>query len=335
MKKLRVGFGALVVGCLVGLAGAREPSATGLVAVSAGEQVVVVSPANGTVRTFRTGPVGWLYPAPGGILFAPDLVDGKTTVIDLRRMRIARTLSAITMPHFDREVADRYLVVADDVLVVSYPDRAMLARVAAKIKHPWQVLISRDWATLIVLERLPTGSDPPVLWAVNLASREVIGRSVLPSTVTHMSFSPVLGLLALADTVAGVRITDPRTFAELRVLPVDGEVCDVAFAGEGDLLLAAARQGSRGRLARFRLKAKRGRLKVSKRSSTTLTSPPVRLVVSPDGIWAAVGLASATLQVLPAAHDRRGRKVTLPGVPRDIEFCDPDRRGPLLPEWSK
>ena len=54
---------------------------------------------------------------------------------------------------------DRYVVVAGDVLMVSYPDRAVLGTVEAEIDYPWQVVMISD-SVLLVLERGPVGEGP-------------------------------------------------------------------------------------------------------------------------------------------------------------------------------
>jgi hypothetical protein len=78
----------------------------------------------------------------------------------------------------------------------------------------------------------------------------------------------------------------------IRVLPVPGGASDVAFAGEGDLLLAAS-GGEDGVLKRYRLKAKKRGLAVRERSSASLGGRALRLVASPDG---AVGSSRVDLQ---------------------------------------
>jgi len=72
----------------------------GVLGASVGDEVVLVSPITGHAKPLRTGPVAWLFPAPGGILFAPDLVNGKTTVIDLRSLTVRETIPGVTMPRF-------------------------------------------------------------------------------------------------------------------------------------------------------------------------------------------------------------------------------------------
>jgi len=127
---------------------------------------------------------------------------------------------------------------------------------------------------------------------VDLPSREVLRRSPLPAGVTSMAASLRLGVLALADGGRGVVLVDPRTMGVIRVLPVPGGASDVAFAGEGDLLLAAS-GGEDGVLKRYRLKAKKRGLAVRERSSASLGGRALRLVASPDG---AVGSSRVDLQ---------------------------------------
>ena len=92
-----------------------EHAPVGLIAASSGEVVVVSDPMTGASLSFQTGPVAWLFPAPGGVVFAPDLVHGSTAVIDLRSLTTQEPLAGITMPRFGT-LTDRYLVVADKLV---------------------------------------------------------------------------------------------------------------------------------------------------------------------------------------------------------------------------
>ena len=79
---------------------AKDTTSSGILAASVGNEVVLVEPNSGTLIPFETGPVGWLYPAPGGILFAPDVINNKTTVINLMSLAVVDRLEGLTMPHF-------------------------------------------------------------------------------------------------------------------------------------------------------------------------------------------------------------------------------------------
>ncbi len=305
----------------------------GLVAVSAGEQVVVVEPVSGGVRSFQTGTVGKLFPAPGGVLFAPDLVHGRTTVIDLRRLTVRQTLKGVTMPHFGQR-PDRYVVVAGDVLLVSYPDRAVLGRVEAEILHPWQVVTSADGTTVLILERLPGSADPPVLWGANLIERRLSLRAPLPADTVSMAFTREHGLLALAGGGA-IRLVDPATVTTVARMPVAGGAVDVGFADKGERVLVAVRRvdGS-GVVQRFRIKGGRHGVKAREEGSIALSGAPAALAVSPGGQWAAVALAGGGVAILDARKGRPVREIVTPEAPRDLVWCDPSRPGPLLPDWS-
>ena len=339
MKRIGAVFAVVATGFFLGVGvpstHARTPAPTGLVAVSGGHTVEIVSPVTGAATSFKAGPVGWLSPGPGGGLFAPELVDGTTRVIDLRKVRAVGKLKGVTMPHFGAEVADRYVAVAGDVLVLSYPERAMLARIKAKITRPWQVLISRDWSTLLILERTPGVAGPPVLWTVDLVDREVLRRTPLDPNVTSMSFSQSLGLLALAEETSGVRLVDPATLTTVRLIATGGVVKDVAFSGGGNVLLAAVAMGHAGTVECFQLKMKHKGLTVSRRKPVTLNAAPVRLAVAPGGVWAVAGTQAPGLAFFRIGHRKVVRRVPLPAAPRDVEWCDVGRRGPLVPEWSK
>ncbi|NOZ78079.1 MAG: hypothetical protein GXP48_02630 [Acidobacteria bacterium] len=339
MKGRGVAF-VFVAAFVLGVAGvpiaqARTPEPPGLVAVSGGHTVEVVSPVTGAVTRFDAGPVGWLFPGPGGVLFAPDLVDGTTLVIDLRKLRIIRRLKGVTMPHFGPEVADRYIAVAGDVLVLSYPERAMIARIGARITRPWQVLIAKDWTTALILERTPGVAGPPVLWAIDLVDREVLRKTPLDPDVTSMAFSQSLGVLAFATGASGVRLVDPATLATVRVIAAGGVVKDVAFSGGGSVLLAAVATGHTGTVECFHLKVKRKGLAVSRRKPVTLAASPARLAVAPGGVWAVVATNAPALAFFKIGHKKVARRVPLSAAPRDVEWCDVARPGPLMPEWSK
>ena len=94
----------------------KESPPVGLVAVSSGDVVVLADPAFGNTRSIQTGPVAWLFPAPGGTLFAPDLVHGKTTVVDLLSMSARDVIDGVTMPHFG-SFPDRYVVLGRRLLI--------------------------------------------------------------------------------------------------------------------------------------------------------------------------------------------------------------------------
>ena len=318
-----------------GPAPARDPSPpAGLLAASVEQTVVLADPATGESVAFETGPVGWLFEAPGGVLFAPDLVDGRTTVIDLRTRGVADRFEGVTMPHFGPS-ADRYAVVAGDVLLVTYPERAVIARLAAGIDRPWQVEMFSESA-LIALER---GEDAggAVLSAVDMVTRQVVYRRPLPGDVRRFALSRSLGLLALADpSSSSVPLVAPATLTGVASLPMGGAVRDVAaLEGERPGIVAVASVGEGGgELKVWQIKAAKGELKIKKEQHVALAGPPVRLAVSPDGQHAAVAVASGDVIVVSLDRLETLRVLSLGHAPRDLVWCDPARPGPLLPDWS-
>ncbi len=302
------------------------------VIASAGDQVIVVNPRSGATRGFDTGPVGKLFPAPGGVLFAPDLVHGKTTVIDLRRLEVADRLQGVTMPHFGA-AADRYLVVAGDVLIVNYPDRAPLARISAGIVHPWQVAITEDGGTALILERLPGDHDPPVLWAIDLVQRRVSLRVAVPPEVRSMAFSRDHGVVALVGG-SKVRIVAPATLATLLQLEVPGEAVAAGFASHGRVLLVATTAGNTGSVERFDLKAGHKGLRSRQLQPVRLPAAPTGMAVSPEEGWAAIATNGGAVAIVPAAKGEIEQTAQLPETARDIVWCDPARPGPAVPQWS-
>ena len=306
----------------------------GVIAASAGNVVVLAEPSGSWSDSFETGTVGWLYPAPGGVLFAPDLVRGRTTVLDLRGRREVERLEGVTMPHFGAD-RDRYLVVADEVMVVSYPERAVIDRFHVGIESPWQVLPLSS-TSLLVLDRRPDGRGGSALVAVDLVSRQVIYRSPLPGGVRRIAASTALGVLAVADADSqSVLLMDPSTNTRLVELPAGASPRDVTFLGDGQALVAALVDASgAGAVRVWVLKWAKGELRIKKEQTVALTGAPVRMSAWPLGPRVAVGVASAHIEVVDLDALEVVASVPLPAPPRDVVWCDLAAPGPALPDWS-
>jgi hypothetical protein len=308
----------------------------GVLAASVGDEVALVSPINGQIKTVPTGPVAWLFPAPGGILFAPDLVNGRTTVIDLQSLTAREKIPGVTMPRFG-SASDRYLVLADRILVMSYPERALLNRFEIGFEHPWQAEVVADNTVLFVLERLPLGSVEANLVAVNLGEGQLVYRHPLQGDVRRFALSATLRVMALAAAGTGqVVIADPVVMSPVAVYPIDGKPIDVVFAGDETTLVAAVEKtdGS-GELRIWKLKMEKKKGLVAKREWTVpLTVTPIRMVRSPDWRHVAVALGNGEVKIIEIASQLLATTAQLPGDLRDLVWCDPMRAGPLLPEWS-
>ena len=315
---------------------AKDNPPVGMIGVSAGDVVVLVEPASGAQKTFSTGPVGWLFPAPGGTLFAPDLVHGKTTVINLLSLATETPIDGVTMPRFGLK-SDRYVALSKHILILSYPERALMNRIDIGFEHPWQVEVLAEDTVLVVLERLPEGGENAVLSIVKLDEGKLVYRRPLSSDITHFSFSPALGVMALADPEAGrVLLADPSTLLTAAEFEVSGRPVDVAFVeGGSTLAVAIEREDGGGELAIWKIKPdKKDTLQRKKEWTVLLSGAPVRLVSSPDYRHVAVGLKTEELQVVRIEKPEVVAIVELPDMPRDVVWCDPLREGPLIPDWS-
>ncbi len=335
MKKISSLLCAVTILSVAPPAAAKDPPHPGVIAASVGEVVVLADPVTGGTKAFESGTVGWLYEGPAGALFAPDLLAGRTTVFDLRTGVVAEILDGVTMPHFGPLKADRYVVVAGDVLMVSYPERAVIGRMKAEINHPWQVLMISD-SVLMALERGPDGEGPAVLTAVDLVSSQLVYRRALPGRVERLSLSRELGLVAVADAAtSAVALVQPATLSPVAVLPIAGPATDVAFLdGRGMVAAVYPVEGSGGELRVWKLKPKKGALIVKKEWSVSFASVPIRVVASPGLDRVAVALAEGKIDVVELEKFTVVGTIELPGVPRDVVWCDPTRPGPLLPTWS-
>jgi hypothetical protein len=331
-----VALGVAVALLPVAAAPAKDKSFPGLIAVSAGESVELVDPTTGAVKAIPTGPVAWLFPAPGGTLFAPDLVDGTTTVIDLVTQTAGDRLDGVTMPHFGTR-ADRYLVVARQLLLVSYPDRALMNSYEIEFHHPWQVAVIADDTVLLVLERDPAGHDTSAMVAVNLGDGRMVYRRPLQGDIRHFALSPALAVIALGDASGGrVVLTDPATLTAQTALKVGGSPVDLVFVDTGSVLAVAAElPDGGGELVLWKIKAeKKNGLVQQKEWRVALEGTPVRIVASPDERYVAVGFAEGRLQIIDVRSRKTVQSVILPDAPRDIVWCDPEVAGPLLPLWT-
>jgi hypothetical protein len=324
---------ALVV---AGAAQAKKDPPSGLLAASVGDAVVMLEPANGRTFAIETGPVGWLYPAPAGILFAPDVINGRTTVIDIRVPAVVERIDGLTMPHFGIN-PDRYLALTGDILQLSYPDRALLAKIPAEITDPWQAVVAPDGAAMIILERRPDGVGGARISAFNLQSRQLVYRRTVGRDIVRIALSPKLGLLALADPDGRtVHLGEPGTLMPVAARSTAGRPLDVVFAKGGDVLATALDVGAGAgalELAFFSASKDKG-LSVRRTEIIPLGATPVRLDASPDDRHVAVALADGTVVIVDVARAEVVGSYPLPGAARDLRWCDPTREGPLAAEWS-
>ncbi len=336
MVRHAVALGVAVALLPVAAAPAKDKPSPGLIAVSAGESVALVDPTSGAVKTIPTGPVAWLFPAPGGTLFAPDLVNGTTTVIDLVTQTARDRLDGVTMPHFGTR-ADRYLVVAQQLLLVSYPDRALMNSYEIAFHNPWQVAIIADDTVLLVLERDPAGHGQTAMVAVNLGDGRMVYRRPLGGDVRHFALSPTLAIIALGDASGGrVVLTDPATLSPLAAFAVGGSPADLVFVDAGSVLAVASElPGGGGELVLWKIKAeKKNGLVQKKEWRIALDGTPVRIAASPDERYVVVGLAEGRLQIVDVDSRETVQSAVLPAAPRDVVWCDPAMAGPLVPEWT-
>ena len=326
---------ALVLLCCVPAIAGKNGPPVGVVAVSAGDEVFLVDPATGGTTSIPTGPVAWLFPAPGGVLFAPDLVNSRTTVIDLRTHDRRDSIPGVTMPRFGT-LADRYLVVAKQLLVMSYPNRALMNRFEISFDNPWQVEVVGDDAVLFVLERRPGGGGEVQLSAVNLNGGQLVYRRPVTGDVRHFAVSSAFGLMALAAAETGqVVLADPATLAPVVAYQTGGKPVDLVFADDGSVLaVAVEKAGGGGEILIWKFKQKKEALERKKEWTVRLNGCPLRLASSPDGRHVAAGLHNGQLEIVALETKSVEAAAELGDVPRDVVWCDPSMEGPLLPDWS-
>ncbi|RLE27466.1 MAG: hypothetical protein DRJ65_02790 [Acidobacteria bacterium] len=327
------GVALLVIVCLGSFpAEARKPLVPrGVVIMSSGDQVVLVDPASSGIRSLETGPVGFLFPAPGGVLFAPDVVNGRTGVIDLRSGRVVEMISGVTMPHFGPR-RDRYLVVAGALTMVSYPERSLIFRMDGEFDRPWQVQLGPEGMTVLILERRPSGEGGTTISAIDIMHRRVVYSKIFDHDLIHFAMAPSRGVMAVIDRTAGdVVLLDSMTLIEVRRLPVPDGATDVVVLSDGKELVVA---GASGRLLRWALKVKSDALQVLTEDPIMIPGRTMRLAVGPDGRLVA---AATDLGRLIIVDSKKGDVIgewEIPQALRDFQWVDSQQRGPLLPSWS-
>ena len=318
------------------IADAKDNPPVGIVVASAGDFVVMVDPTTGDSRSIPSGPVAWLFPAPGGILFAPDLVNSRTTVLDLRTLSPRDPIPGVTMPRFGT-LPDRYLVLAKQLLVMSYPERALMNRFEISFDHPWQAAVLAENTVLLVLERLPDAGSEASMTAVNLGEGRLVYRLPLKGDVRHFGLSVALGVMALAEAEGNqVILTDPATLLPVGVFPTAGRPVDLVFAEDGStLVIAVELPDGGGEILIWKIKQDKKQILQKKKEWTVpLGAAPLRLAVSPDGRHVAAGLTSGELQIVDLETQLVVVTANLRAAPRDVVWCDPSIEGPLLPDWS-
>lgn len=327
---------AYLLMCCLSTVAAKDRLPIGVVAASAGDRVIMVDPTTGDSRYIPAGPVAWLFPGPGGILFAPDLVNGKTTVLDLLSLSVKDHIPGVTMPHFGT-LSDRYLVLAKRLLVMSYPERALMNSFDISFDHPWQVEVLANNSILMVLERLPDTGGEASLTAVNLGEGRLVYRRPLEGDVRHFALSVALGVMALAQADGNqVILVDPGTLTPAAVFATTGKPVDLVFAeDDSTLVIAVERPDGGGEILIWKIKLdKKEGLQKKKEWTVPLAASPVRLARSPDGRHVAAGLASGELQIVGLEKRNVVASTDLRSAPRDVVWCDPAIPGPLLPDWS-
>jgi hypothetical protein len=309
---------------------AAPPEPSGVIAVSGGDDVTLVLPGRAEPVSIQTGTVGFLYPAPGGLLFAPDLVNGRTTVINLPNLQVAERFPGITQPHFG-PYSDRYLVVAGDLVFVTWPERSLIRRVNAEFSSPWQVFLSPEGVSALVFERPPTDDGPATLTAVDLTSHRQVGRRVWPNGIARVAVGMDNGLLAAVNTNGrNIEILDLSSMRTVTTLATRETPRDAVFALKGERMLSAV--GDVVVIHRIKSRSKGTEFRID--DPVQLDAPVIRLATAPDDRWVAAVTETPEVVLIDARRGEIGARWPLPDRVRDVVWCQRASRGPSLPVWT-
>lgn len=303
----------------------------GVLAMSSGDQVVLVDPGSSRVQSLETGPVGFLFPAPAGILYAPDIVNNRTTVIDLQSGRVVELISGVTMPHFGPR-KDRYLVVAGALTMVSFPERSLIFKIDGEFDRPWDVQLGPEGTTVLILERGPSGEGGATISAVDLIHRRIVYSKAFDHDLVRFSMVPAAGVMAVVDRTTGeIVLLSSLTLDEMRRLTVPGGATDVVALSGGEILVAS---GADGHLLQWKLKVKNDELNVELEDPIVVPGRTIRLAVGPDDRLIAAATDQECLIVVDSKKGDEIGQWPIPSALRDFQWVDTDQRGPLLPSWS-
>lgn len=303
----------------------------GVLAMSSGDEVVLVDPASSRIQSLETGPVGFLFPAPAGIVFAPDVLNNRTTVIDLQSGRVIELIPGVTMPHFGPR-KDRYLVVAGALTMVSFPERSLIFRIDGEFDRPWHVQLGPEGTTVLILERRPSGEGGTTISAVDLIHRRIVYSKTFDHDLVRFTMAPGVGVMVVVDRTTGdIVLLDSLTLAEIRRLPVPGGATDVVALSGGKMLVAS---GADGRLLRWKLKVKDDALTEELEDPILVPGRTLRLAVGPDGRLIAAATDQERLIVVDSKKGGEIGHWPIPSELRDFRWIDTEQQGPLLPSWS-
>lgn len=323
-------FGLAAVLAGLGIGEARKAQPVGIIAGSVGEQVFLIDAGGGVVNEIESGVVGFLFPAPGRFLFAPNLIDERTSVIDLRRRQLQESLPYLNMPRFT-VWKDRYIVLAGDLLMLSYPERSLIFRMKAQVESPWQLYSSEDGMSLLVLERNPKGKGPSVLTALDLSVRKQVFRKSYQEDFIRIAVLEDLGILVVADrSRKQLLILQADTLAMLKGIPLQDEPTDIL--GFGNTLLES---GEPDGIRHWEIDRRRdGSLKLREKKVVGPGGKVMRMAMSPDRNFFAAAGENGGLAIFEFRKCRLIREMEVPGKVRDLVWTDPMSEGPSLPMWS-
>jgi hypothetical protein len=311
-------------------AAAAAPQPSGVIAVSGGDHVTLVVPGDAAPVSLEAGTVGFLYPAPGGLLFAPDLVGGRTTVINLSTLQVSERFSGVTQPHFGPYI-DRYLVVAGDLVFVTWPERSLIRRIDAEFSSPWQVFLSPEGLSAIVFERSPSGDGPATLTAVDLGSHREVGRRRWPGGISRVAIGLDNGLMAAVNPEESrLEMLDLASMRTVATLATAAPPRDAVFAVGGERLLSAV--GDEVVIHRVKRRSKGTEFKID--DPVSLAASVLRLATAPDDRWVAAVTDTPELVLIDAKKGDLGPRWPLPDSVRDVVWCRRSSSGPALPRWS-
>lgn len=303
----------------------------GVLALSSGDEIVLVDPGSSRIQPIEAGPVGFLFPAPAGILYAPDIVNNRTTVIDLQSGRVLELIPGVTMPRFGPQ-KDRYLVVAGALTMVSYPERSLIFRMDGEFDRPWHVQMGPEGTTVLILERSPSGKGGSIISAVDLMHRRVVYSRHFDHDLEKFAMAPASGVMAVVDRTSGdIALLSSLSLDEKQRLAVPGGATDVVALGDGKVLVAS---GADGRLLQWKLKVKHEALTVEPEDPIVVPGRTLRLAVGPDGRLIAAATDQDQLFVVDSKKGDEIGHWPIPSTFRDFRWIDTDQRGPLLPSWS-
>lgn len=262
-----------------------------------------------------------LFAAPDGRVLVP-LRDQEATIVAAvggKGERWAGRLFPLFFDEYDR----MYLVFAEELAVVSYPERVPLfRRPLGTAAGGWRAACSADGRLVAVV---PADDRQRLLLLVPHDAR-LAATVVLPAPVVDLAVAPDGSWLAVGQTGGRVSVASAGGGAGAPVA-LPGEIRGLALSRDARTLVVVVAEGAAGKLVGLRVRGPGKPLKVS--FASPLDEAPLAVALADRD---AVVVAPSAVTILPALGRKAPRRLAIPGG-RAVAVL-PAQVASVVPDWG-